>query len=353
MLPRYRACKALLRYIEGYAVKIRIPERRSDMLSRLFVIVALCCSAVFFVGCKKAEVKPAVGLQVVTTLFPLYDFARTIAGDKAQVTMLLPPGVEPHTFEPKPEEMIRIGRAGLFIYTSRYMEPWAEKIISGIDSKTLRVINAGERVNYRTAVGKDEHEGGKGGAEHGNGHGHDRKGMDPHIWLDFTNASLMVDAILDGFVAADPGNSALYRQNADTLKVRLAALDQRYRDRLKSCSTRKLLHGGHYTFGYLAGRYNLDYHALSGISSDSEPSAERMIALVRDIKSSGTTYLFAEELLSPRLTETLAKEAGVGVLMLHGAHNVSRDDLSRNVSFFELMERNLEQLQKGLSCRSK
>ncbi|MFZ4859626.1 MAG: metal ABC transporter solute-binding protein, Zn/Mn family [Desulfuromonadaceae bacterium] len=320
------------------------------------VIVIVYC-ALLLVGCKKAEVKPAVGLQVVTTLFPLYDFARTIAGDKAKVTMLLPPGVEPHTFEPKPEEMIRVGRAGLFIYTSKYMEPWAEKIISGIESKTLRVVNAGERVNYRAVVGKDEHEdgkrGGEHGVEHGNVHDHDRKGMDPHIWLDFTNAALMVDEILDGFVAADPGNSALYRQNAESLKTRLNALDQSYRDRLKNCSTRKLLHGGHYTFGYLAARYKFDYLALSGISSDSEPSAERMITLVREIKSSGTTYLFAEELLSPRLTETLAKEAGVGVLMLHGAHNVSRDDLSRGVSFFDLMERNLEQLQKGLSCRPK
>ncbi|MDD2734944.1 MAG: zinc ABC transporter substrate-binding protein [Desulfuromonadaceae bacterium] len=324
------------------------------MKVRTFIIAALCllCSAALFTaGCKKAEVKPPAGLQVVTTLFPLYDFARAIGGDKAQVTMLLPPGVEPHTFEPKPEEMIRISRAGLFIYTSKYMEPWAEKIISGIDSRTLRVINAGARVSYRAAAGKGEHEAGTGVIDHDHGHAH--TGMDPHIWLDFTNAQLMVDAIMDGFVAADPANGTRYRQNAVSLKARLAALDQRYRDGLKSCSTRKLLHGGHYTFGYLAARYNLDYHALSGISSDSEPSAERMIALVREIKSSGAAYLFAEELLSPRLTETLAKEAGVGVLMLHGAHNVSRDDLSRTVSFFELMERNLEQLQKGLACRAK
>ena len=321
------------------------------MKSRILAaaLCVVCSAALFLVGCKKAEVKPAAGLQVVTTLFPLYDFARTIAGDKAQVTMLLPPGVEPHTFEPKPEEMIRISRAGLFIYTSKYMEPWAEKIVSGIDSKSLRVVNAGERVSYRATAGKEEHEGGKGDHDHG----HDHKGMDPHIWLDFTNAALMVDAILDGFVAADPGNSALYRRNAEALKTRLIALDQRYRNALSTCSTRKLLHGGHYTFGYLAARYNLDYHALSGVSSDSEPSAERMVALVREIKSSGATYLFAEELLSPRLTETLAQEAGVGVLMLHGAHNVSRDDLSRNVSFFDLMERNLEQLQKGLACRAK
>jgi zinc transport system substrate-binding protein len=312
------------------------------------VVIVTLCTALFIAGCKKTDVKPVAGLQVVTTLFPLYDFARTIAGGKAQVTMLLPPGVEPHTFEPKPEDMIRISHAGLFIYTNKYMEPWAEKIISGIDSKTLRVVNAGERVTYQAGVPEDEHDHGKTVS-----HDHDRKGMDPHIWLDFANAARMVDTILDGFIAADPGNGVLYRQNAEALKTRLASLDQRYRQSLSSCSTRKLLHGGHYTFGYLAGRYGLEYHALSGISSDSEPSAERMVALVREIRSSCAGYLFAEELLSPRLTETLAHEAGVGVLMLHGAHNLSRDDLSRGVTFFDLMDRNLEQLQKGLQCRAK
>ena len=322
------------------------------MKNKIVVVIMLtvCCAALLLAGCKKAEEKPAVGLQVVTTLFPLYDFARTIAGDKAQVTMLLPPGVEPHTFEPRPEDMIRISRAGLFIYTSKYMEPWAEKIITGIDNKKLRVVNAGERVTYQPAMAEHEH-GHKESGKH-DGH-HDQKIMDPHIWLDFANAALMVDTILDGFVAADPANAAVYRQNAEPLKKRLAALDLRYRDILSSCSTKKILHGGHYAFGYLARRYNLEYHALSGISSDAEPSAERMVALVREIRSSGAKYLFAEELLSPRLTESLAQEAGAGVLMLYAAPNLSREDTSRNVTFFDLMERNLEQLQKGLQCRGK
>ena len=315
----------------------------------VFMVIS-CCAILLLAGCKKGEEKPTAGLQVVTTLFPLYDFARTIAAGKAQVTMLLPPGVEPHTFEPKPEDMIRISRAGLFIFTSRYMEPWAEKIITGIDNRELRVVNAGEQASYRSGGREDDH---RHLQERGGGGTPDQKGMDPHIWLDFASAVRMVDTILSGFTAADPANGSLYRQNAEALKTRLVALDQRYRNELSSCTTRKLLHGGHYTFGYLAGRYGLDYHALSGISSDSEPSAERMVAIVREIKSSGTGFIFAEELLSPRLTETLAQEAGVGVLMLHGAHNLSRDDLSRGVTFFDLMERNLEQLQKGLQCRAK
>lgn len=310
--------------------------------------MTLCFCMMLVCGCQRVEQKPAAGLQVVTTLFPLYDFSRTIAGDKAQVSMLLPPGVEPHTFEPKPEDMIRIGRAGLFVFTNPYMEPWAETVIKGVDNKRLKVVNAGQRVKYRSVVAADEdhHKAGASGD-------HDHKGLDPHIWLDFANAAIMVDTILDGFVAADAVNADQYRRNAEALKTRLANLDGRYRDALAECATRKLLHGGHYTFGYLANRYNLDYHALSGVSSDSEPSASRMVKLIGEIRASGVQHLFAEELLSPRLTETLAKEAGVGVLMLHGAHNLSRDDLARGISFFDLMDRNLDRLQKGLRCVTK
>jgi len=315
----------------------------------IFTLTIFSLGMFMLCGCQKTERKPAAGLQVVTTLFPLYDFARSIAGEKAQVTMLLPPGVEPHTFEPKPEDMIRINRAGLFIYTNPYMEPWAETVVRGVDNKGLKVVNAGQRVRYRQVVssGQGDHNREEGHDQHGH------KGLDPHIWLDFANAAIMVDTILDGFVAADSANADFYRSNAEKLKARLASLDQNYRDSLANCTTRKLLHGGHYTFGYLANRYNLEYHALSGVSSDSEPSASRMVALVGEIRSSGARYLFAEELLSPRLTETLAKEAGVGVLMLHGAHNLSRDELTKGTSFFDLMESNLERLRKGLGCTTK
>jgi len=308
----------------------------------------MCCFVAPLVpGCSKAEVKPADGLQVVTSLFPLYDFSRTIGGDKARVRLLLPPGMEPHTFEPKPEDMITIARAGLFVYTGRQMEPWAETVIKGIDKKNLRVVDAGKRVTYRAAAADDDHH------EPNKGKHHEHEGMDPHIWLDFANAAIMVDTILDGFISADPVNATEYRKNADILKARLAALDTRFRESLASCATRKLLHAGHYTFGYLAQRYNLDYHALSGVSSDSEPSAFRMAALIREIRSSGATYLFAEELLSPRLAETLAQEAGVRIVTLHGAHNLSRDELEKGATFFDLMETNLERLQKGLQCRAK
>jgi zinc transport system substrate-binding protein len=315
------------------------------------VVLALAVmSAVVLAGCTRQEQKTSTKLQVVTTLFPLYDFARIIAGERAEVTMLLPPGMEPHSFEPKPNDIIRVSRAGLFIYTNRYMEPWAETILKGLDRQRLRVVDAGQGVRYAQASAADEHD----DAGHGS-HGADSHAgvVDPHIWLDFGNAALMVDSILAGFVAADPTNADYYRAHAVELKGRLAALDRRYRDGLASCATRVFLHGGHFTFGYLARRYGLEYRSLSGVSSESEPSAARMAAMVRQIRSSGVRYLFAEELLSPRLTETLANEAGVAVLKLHGAHNLGKDDLQRGVGFIGLMEQNLANLQKGLACRSK
>jgi zinc transport system substrate-binding protein len=302
-------------------------------------------AAIIPAGCSREVQKASTKLQVVTTLFPLYDFARTIAGEQAEVTMLLPPGMEPHSFEPKPNDIIRISKAGLFIYTNRYMEPWAETILKGIDRRKLRVVDAGQGVSFLKSTAEEEH-------EH-EGHGSHAAVMDPHIWLDFGNAALMVDTILTGFVAADPVNENTYQAHAAGLKVELAALDQRYRDGLSSCDTRTFLHGGHYTFGYLARRYGLEYHSLSGLSSESEPSAARMAGMVRQIRSSGVRYLFAEELLSPRLTETLANEAGVAVLKLHGAHNLGKDDVQRGAGFIGLMEQNLVNLRKGLACRSK
>lgn len=316
------------------------------------VMNVLCCVMfiLLFVACSSTEHSAshskAGQLHVVTSLFPLYDFARTIAGERAEVTLLMPPGVEPHSFEPKPDDIVRIGKAGLFVYTNPVMEPWAAKIIQGIGQNRLRVVDAGKGISYQAAAPIDEYD------EHGDDH-HHAGGLDSHIWLDFGNDQQIVDTILAGFVAADPVNAGYYRSNASAFKTQLAALDKRYREGLSSCATRVFLHGGHYTFGYLARRYDLRYRSLSGVSSESEPSATRMAAMVRHIKQTGVRYLFAEELLSPRLTETLATEAGVDVLKLHGAHNLSRDDFQRGVTFIRLMDDNLINLQKGLACRAK
>ncbi|BCS53746.1 metal ABC transporter solute-binding protein, Zn/Mn family [Geobacter sp. SVR] len=320
--------------------------------SRMYPVAGLLlCVALLLIvasGCSRRESAEPAGapgrLRVVTTLFPLYDFARTIAGDKAEVKLLLPPGVEPHSFEPRPDDVVRIAKSGLFIYTNPYMEPWAATVLKSVDQQKLRVVDAGANVSYLKASGEAE-------AEHErDGHAHVGS-LDPHVWLDFENARKMVDTILAGFEVADPANAVYYRQNATGLKERLADLDKRYLAGLANCATRTFLHGGHFTFGYLAHRYGLRYSALSGLSSESEPSGARMSAMVQQIRKAGVHYLFAEELLSPRMSETLAAEAGVQVLKLHGVHNLGREEFQRGATFIGLMDENLVNLQKGLGCR--
>jgi zinc transport system substrate-binding protein len=175
--------------------------------------------------------------------------------------------------------------------------------------------------------------------------------MDPHIWLDPANARLMVENIALALAAKDPANAPLYRTNAARYKQELAALDERFRQGLASCRQRTFLHGGHYAFAYLARRYGLDYLSAYGVSAEAEPTPQKMVALVREMRSHGLRYVFTEELLSPAMAQTVARETGAEVLRLHGLHNVTRDDLERGVSYLSLMEENLKSLRTGLECR--
>jgi zinc transport system substrate-binding protein len=308
------------------------------------LVVALLALVLITPGCRSQE-KQNGKLQVVTTLFPLYDFAKRIGGDQAQVSLLLPPGVEPHSFEPRPENIVRVNHADLFIYTGSYMEPWAASIIAGLDKGKVGIVEGGKGIALLSApeVGAHEHPPGRGEAEeHGYG------GRDPHIWLDFDNARQIAVNILAALVARDPAHQAYYTQNAAGLDRDLAALDQRYRETLAKCPKKVFLHGGHYAFGYLAKRYGLKYVSASAVNADAEPTPARLAELVNLMRSERLSFVYTEELLSPRVAETIARETGAKVLMLRASHNLTRDEFRRGVSFLSLMEENLQNLKTGL-----
>jgi zinc transport system substrate-binding protein len=287
-------------------------------------------------------------LTVVATLFPLYDFARNVAGDRADVTQLLPPGVEAHSWEPKPQEILRIHNADIFIYTGPFMEPWAEGIIKGSQGKALVVVDSGEGVTLRPEVEND--------ADHGHDHGHaDAHGrpepVDPHIWLDLGNAQKMVDNIAAGFIKKDPEGRAVYEKNAAVYKAALQQLDEKFVQGLAGCRTRLFVHGGHYAFNYLARRYNLTYVSAYGFSPNAEPSPRHITDIVKQMKRSGTTYIFYEELLQPRIAETIARETGATLLRLNVGHNVTKDEKEKGVTFISLLDGDLANLRTGLQCR--
>ncbi len=314
--------------------------RRSAVLQVLIMVIFSAMLAVCQVSCgRKAENTLHPGrLQVVSSLFPLYDFAKNVGGDRADVSLLLPPGVEPHSFEPRPDDIIKLGKADIFIYTNNYMEPWINDILKGINNPGLVIVNSSKYIKFLKEEDEEE--------------AHEHGGMDPHVWLDLTNAAKMVDAICEGFVKKDPVHKEFYRQNAESYKAKLLELDKKFSASLSSCKKRIFMSGGHYSFGYFAKRYNLRYvPAYYGFSPDAEPNPKDLIMLSKELKGNGLHYIFYEELVNPAVAKTIAGETGAKLLLLHGAHNISRDELDRNITFLSIMEHNLGNLKEGLECR--
>jgi zinc transport system substrate-binding protein len=305
-------------------------------------------------ACQKKETPVSAAVQkklvVVTTLFPLYDFARTIGGDKVDVSLIIPPGVEAHSFEPKPEDAARVTKTDLFVFTNEYMEPWAVKFVQGLNAGNVSLVDSSKGVTFLKAGkvedGEDEHDG-----HNDKEHHHHGGGMDPHIWLDFTNAQVMVDNIASAMSTRDQVNRNYYQANATAYKAELKKLDAEYLKGLSSCTKKVFLHGGHYAFGYLANHYGLHYESASAVNADAEPTPAKLIALIKQVKAMGLKYVFSEELLSPRVSEMIAKETGTSVLLLHGAHNISKEDFDHGVTYISLMKSNLVNLRTGLQCK--
>lgn len=318
------------------------------MKKNIFIlgIISIIIFLVFTISYKQQSKKNPQKIQIVTTLFPLYDFAKHIGKDKVEVSLLLPPGVEAHSFEPKPSDIATINQADIFIYTGKFMEPWAEDIIKGLTGENITVVDSSSGINL---MKEEEHES-EHANEHEEEHGHEHEGVDPHIWLDFDNDQKIIQTITTALSEKDPANTASYQKNADEYQKKLVSLDEEYKKTLAQCKMKEIVYGGHYAFGYLANRYGLTYLAAQGVSPDAEPTAQDLIQLVEQIKKDDIKYVFYEELTSPKIAETLANETKTQLLLLNAAHNVSKENFEKNVSFLSIMEDNLINLKIGLQC---
>jgi zinc transport system substrate-binding protein len=289
-------------------------------------------------------------LTVVTTLFPLYDFTKNIVVDKALVTLLLPPGVEAHSFEPKAGDVLKVNTADLFIFTGKFMEPWADNLLKGVDNKKLLVVDASKGIAL--VEGENGHRHSQGNGKKHNDLGHNSHGkIDPHIWLDLGMAQKMVTNILEALEARDPSNKDFYKKNADAYIMKLVDLDTQYTKGFLTCKKNLFVHGGHFAFNYLAKRYNLQYISAYHGSPDSEPSPKQIISMKKKMQENNIQYVYYEELVAPRLANVLAQETGARLMKLHGAHNVSKEDFERDISFLAIMEENLKNLKVGLECQ--
>jgi zinc transport system substrate-binding protein len=308
----------------------------------IYIFLILAAAAGFYLlalSGKQSQMKiPESGkIKIITTIFPLYDFVRNIGGDKVDVMLLLPPGIEPHTFEPKPRDVILISQSDIFLYTGIYMEAWVPGITKSLNNKRILISDAGANLNFiqTRSEGTDTN----------------LDTVDPHVWLDFGNAEIMTENIAGLLSRADPVNRTYYQSNAGRYKSLLSGLDEKYRTELSLCQKRDIVYAGHYAFGYLARRYNLSYQAAQGVSPDAEPTAKDLSGLIRQVRENNIKYIYYEELTSPKIAEILAAETGTKLLMLNAAHNVSKEQINKGISYLDIMENNLQNLKTGLECR--
>jgi zinc transport system substrate-binding protein len=330
----------------------------------------VCALFLLFMGVSCAMAQDGNSkVEVVTTLFPIYDFAKQIGKDKVNVSLLLPPGVESHTFEPKPQDIVRINKADAFIYTGKFMEPWVEDLLKGISNKNLVVVDASngielmaeedynKKFEHHDEEGDhheegENHEGKENVEHHDDEYGHHHGGKDPHVWVDLANDQVMVNTIAQAFAEKDPENSAFYLNNAKEYNAKLDDLDKRFKETLSTAKHKTIIYAGHFVFGYFAKRYGLKHVSpYDGFSPNAEPSPKAIAELINKVKGLGLKCIYYEELLDPKVARVISQETGARLELLHGAHNVSKDELSRGVTFIGIMEDNLKKLRVGLGCQ--
>ncbi len=355
---------------------------------RLGVFMVFAATLLFMTGCanQTGEDTTELGnekLTVMTTLFPQYDFVKQIAGDKVNVQLLLPPGVEAHAYEPTPHDMVAIQKSDMFIYTSEEMEPWAHKVIETVGEDHVIVVEAGtglfETEHDDHDHDADEHDDHDHDAdehddhdhdadehddhdhdadEHddhdhdADEHGHDHDGADPHIWLDPIKAKGMVENIKAGLVEALPQEADTFEKNAQAYLNELDKLHERTLDVVAHLESKTIVSGGHFAFGHFIERYGLEYKSpYVGFAPDAEPTPKRIAELIDFINDADVRAIFYEELVDPRVATVISDETDADMLMLHAAHNVSKDELEAGVTYIEIMNSNLENLKQGLGYK--
>ena len=279
-------------------------------------------------GCQQSPAPDAKPL-VIASFYPMYDFTRQVAGDRAQVVSLVPPGVHGHDWEPSPQDVARLRQARVFVYNGAGFEPWAEKVIAEAAGPSLVVVAASAGL-ARAPV--------PGGAE-----------VDPHVWLDPVLAQGEVEAIRGALERGDPAGKAVYDANARAFQAKLAALHERFQAGLRECARREVV-VTHKAFSYLTRRYRLEQVAVMGLAPESEPNPAALAAIVRFARQGKVTAIFLEPLVSPRLAETLAREVGAKVLSLNPIEGVTTEEAAAGKGYTDLMAQNLESLRAGLGC---
>lgn len=306
------------------------------MLRRL--MIAVLAAVILLSGCSLSAEKPSDGkLRIVTTIFPAYDFARQIFGDTAEITLLLKPGTESHSYDPSARDIVKIDSCDLFIYNGGESDSWVDNILKSVDEvNALRMMDAVEAL-------AEDHDG-IAEAEHD-----EDEEYDEHIWTSPKNAALIVESVCKAAVTLAPENNALYESAAGEYITEINALDGKFSE-LLSEEERYFIFGDRFPLLYFFREYGLNYRAaFPGCGSETEPSAQTVAFLTERLSESDTVpTVFCIELSNRKLAKTLADEKGLPVAEFHTCQNITADDFAAGESYVSLMERNYQMLQSTL-----
>lgn len=280
-----------------------------------------------------ADKRQSNKITAVATIFPLYDFAKNVAGQNIEINLLLPPGTEAHSYEPKPSDIAKISESSALIFANRYMDLWVNSAMASMGEGKTEFVDASQGI--KIAAEKN---------------GQTDYSYDPHVWLDLDYAQIMIDNIAASFIKIDPKNKDEYLENSLAYKAKLADLDEKFRKTLSNCRHNTIIEGGHKAFGYLAKRYNLNYLSAQGLTPEAEPTAQTLANLSIQLSQAGIKYVFYEELASSKTAQTIASQTGALLLKLNAGHEITPDDFENKTGFIGIMEKNLKNLKIGLQC---
>jgi zinc transport system substrate-binding protein len=269
-------------------------------------------------------------LLVVTTIFPLSDFARQITAGQDEVYQLIPTSAEVHDFQLRPSDLAKLKSASILIRIGSNLEPWLDRILNNLGNQQLTVISFTEILKNSAYAGL--------------------RIEDPHLWLDFEADQLLVKTITEVLAQLNPARADTYRKNGQALIDRLVWLDNQYQQNLAFCQSSDLVIAGHQAFGYLAARYKLNQIALTGLNPEAQPTPRRWQEVINLIRARQIKSIFYESSSPPQYTREIARETGARFYRLSTGVNLSKDEINQNKSFLSLMEENLKVLIEGLNC---
>lgn len=317
----------------------------------LALLLALWIPAAVLSGCAPQDDSAASNkLNIVTTIFPAYDWVREILGaetDRAEITMLLDSGVDLHSYQPTVDDIVKISDCDLFLYVGGESDGWVEDALKNAPNKERKVIRLldvlGDSAKAEeTVAGMQEEE-----------HDHEEEAeYDEHIWLSLKNAQVLVAAISEALQETDPARKDTYAANAAAYAEKLSALDGEYRAAVDSGKYKTLLFGDRFPFRYLADDYGLDYYAaFPGCSAETEASFETVSFLAGKMDALGLPCVLTIEGTQHKIAKTIVQntaQKNQQVLTMDSMQAVTANDAASGVSYLSIMEKNLSVLKKAL-----